>query len=196
MIRNGISSHMYLPSWLRKFISLHGSEAETVHDFLNICVEGNQSCDDVSMSSRSTIQSGELEFSDVGDLIRPNEEQEAERPPDITLDDLVDLSQTRSEYLVIWSTYLMRFRTAEGADLEEALSQTYKSMTSGYLGHAGWIGIPPLHHQTELSTPYTEDSFPDDDIKSAVAIPSPSSSRRPRRSMILESPTRKAEMAL
>jgi hypothetical protein len=147
-------------------------------------------------TTRSTIQSGELDFSDDGPLASTEEEQNAELPPAITLEDLYDDRRSRLAHSITSSADVMNLRTAERTDRQEALSQTYESMTSGYLGHAGWIGIPPLHHQTELSIPYTEDDIPDYGYHSAVATPSPIVGRRSHYSLILGSQIRKAKMAL
>jgi hypothetical protein len=69
-------------------------------------------------------------------------------------------------------------------------------MTMGYLGRAEWIEIPPLHHQTELSIPYTMDGTPDEDRTSVVTDEPLGRRRSIRRSPIKQPSTRKAEIVL
>jgi hypothetical protein len=98
MIRNLVCGHS--PPKPRNSMSLYyGNQTETVHDLLGIGDVRNECRDDASVSSRSTrptIQSGELDFGENGDLARPVKEQEAGLHPAITLEDLINVRQSRT----------------------------------------------------------------------------------------------------
>jgi hypothetical protein len=159
----------------------------------------SRTCDDASVSSRSTrsaIQSDELNFVDDGVWMRPGEEQKAELPPAVTLEDLIDIRQSRTSHSITSSMDVMNLRIAERADPEESRKQLYEYMTTGYLGRAEWFGIPPLHYQTELSIPYAMDGAPDEDRTSPVADEPLCRRCSIRRCAIKQPLTRKAEIVL
>jgi hypothetical protein len=174
----------------------HGIGPHILHGLLDAGEDKSDLSGDASVSSRATIRSDELDFIDDGSLPRPDNKQEQEQeqdlPPAMTLEDLDDIKQSPHVHSAPSSMDNMR------AAIDTARIDALYTKTSNSPRQALWVGIPPLHHQTEFSIPHTADGFPDNTQASVMAPINfrRCSVRRSVRPVAMPPPTRKAEMAL